>query len=301
MKSYIATNTESGRLDSIAAELSGLSRSKIAKAIKEGLVTLNGAKALVKTPVSSGDTIEIDDAIFAVIERDRTPGTLDTIYEDDDTLVINKPAGLLVHDAPGNTSSTLVDTLIALYPSIATVGEPDRPGIVHRLDKEASGVLIVAKTEKAHAFLKRQFMDRETVKRYTVLVEGQLEKSEGVIDFSIERSTAHGRMAAKPPSQGGKEALTRYTVEKMFTHHTLCDVLIETGRTHQIRVHFFALKHPVAGDTLYRMRGHKVRDIGRLFLHARELTITLPSGELRTFTAPLPKELLAVLEDVSTL
>lgn len=301
MKTFIATNEESGRLDSIAAELSGLSRSKIAKAIKDGLVLLNGEKALVKSPTKAGDKVEVDDSLYVVIERDRTPGTLNVLYEDNDVVVINKPAGLLVHDAPGNTESTLVDTLVARYPEIAQVGESDRPGIVHRLDKEASGVLIIAKTQPAYEFLKQQFMDRDTEKRYTVLVEGELEKPQDTINFSIERSTAHGRMAAKPPSQGGKEAITHYVVSKKFTHHTLCDVLIETGRTHQIRVHFFALNHPVVGDTLYRMRGHKVRDIGRLFLHARELTINLPSGERQTFTAPIPVELERVLEDVATL
>lgn len=302
MKSYTSHNIDTGRLDSIAAELSGLSRSKVAKGIKLGLVTLNGAKALVKTPVHKGDAVELDDSLFTVLERDRTPGTLNVIFEDDDVVVINKPAGILVHDAPGNAQSTLVDTLVAVYPQMKGVGEDEnRPGIVHRLDKEASGVLIIAKNQKAYEFLKKQFMDRETVKRYTVLVEGVLERPVGVIDFSIERSTQHGRMAAKPLNQGGKEAITRYEVIKQYTHHSLCDVLIETGRTHQIRVHFFALTHPVVGDTLYRLRGHKVRDIGRLFLHARELTITLPSGEKKTFNAPIPEALQAVLDDVSTL
>ena len=301
MKIYIAQNAQPARLDIIAAELSGLSRSKIAKAIKAGHVLLNDEKALVKTFVQAQDKIAIDESVFAVIERDRTPGALDIIYEDEYVVVINKPSGLLVHDAPGNTESTLTDTLVAKYPDIVGVGESDRPGIVHRLDKEASGVLIIAKTQKAYEFLKTQFMERDTEKRYTVLVEGVLDRPDGTIDFSIERSNYHGRMAAKPPNQGGKDAITHYTVLNRFTHHTLCDVLIETGRTHQIRVHFFALKHPVVGDTLYRLKGHKVRDIGRLFLHARELTITLPSHEKKTFSAPLPSRLQAVLDEVSKL
>lgn len=301
MKAFTAINSEAGRLDSTAAELSGLSRSKIAKGIKLGQVTLNGAPALVKTPVNAGDVIEIADEMYAVVIRDKTPGTLNIIFENDDCLVINKPAGLLVHDAPGNVSSTLVDTLVAKYPTIASVGEADRPGIVHRLDKDASGVLIIAKTQEALDFLKKQFAERQTVKRYIVMVEGKLEKTEGVLDFSIERSTQHGRMAAKPESQGGKVAITRYSVKEQYAHHALLDVVIETGRTHQIRVHMFAINHPVVGDVLYRNRGEKVRAIGRFFLHATELTITLPSGEEKTFNAPLPPELEAVKAELAAM
>lgn len=299
MKTFTATNEEADRLDRIAAELSGLTRSQVQKAVKAGLVLLNEEAAPVKALVESGDVISFDDSLFEVVERDKTPRPLNIIYEDADVIVINKPAGLLVHDAPGNTDSVLTDSLLAHHPAIAEVGDPHRPGIVHRLDKDTSGILIVAKTPAAYGWLKGQFMERETVKKYTTLVMGVLDKLHDTINFTISRSKSHGRMAAKPPSQGGKEAITHYTVIKQYTHHTLCDVTIETGRTHQIRVHFFALNHPVVGDTLYRVRGQKLRDIGRLFLHARELTITLPSQERMTFEAELPQELEAVLEDVA--
>lgn len=299
MKTFTATNEAAERLDKIASELSGITRSQVQKAIKSGHIQLNGEDALVKSPVEASDVISFDDSLFEVVERDTTPQPLNIIYEDDDVIVINKPAGLLVHDAPGNTESVLTDSLVVHHPPISEVGDPHRPGIVHRLDKDTSGVLIVAKTPAAFGWLKSQFMDRETVKKYTTLVMGVLDKLHDTINFTISRSKSHGRMAAKPSSQGGKEAITHYTVIKQYTHHTLCDVTIETGRTHQIRVHFFALNHPVVGDTLYRVRGQKLRDIGRLFLHSRELTITLPSQERMTFEAELPQELEAVLEEVA--
>ncbi len=302
MKTYQPKNEDLQRLDSVAAELTGLSRTKIQKAIKSDLITVNGEKALVKTQVNHLNSIEIDDTLFEERKRDTTPPELNILFENDDVIVVNKPAGLLVHDAPGNTDPTLVDGLVAYAPEIASVGDdPQRPGIVHRLDKFASGVLITAKNQESFEFLKQQFKDRKTTKKYSVLVEGKMEKQTDTIDFSIERSKSTGRMAAKPESQGGKTAITHYDIVKQYPHHALLDVRIETGRTHQIRVHMFSIGHPVVGDTLYRIKGKTPRDIGRLFLHARELTIALLGDEEMTFSAPLPKVLEDVLNEIPKL
>lgn len=302
MKSYIIQEEVSGRLDSVLAEVSELSRSKIQKAAEKGLILVNGEKALKKTLVEPGDKVEVDESVFEVIERSSEAGKLDILFENEDVLVINKPAGILVHDAPGNTDSVLTDSLLAHCPEMAKVGDDSiRPGIVHRLDKQASGVLITAKNQASFEHLKAQFKDRKTTKKYTVLIEGVLDKPADTVTFPIARSKSHGRMAAKSEEQGGREAITHYLVTEQYPHHSLLDVKIDTGRTHQIRVHMFSLGHPVVGDTLYRIRGQRVRDIGRLFLHARELTIEVPDGTTMTFEAPLPDELKAVLEDIPKL
>ncbi|MBU0613711.1 RluA family pseudouridine synthase, partial [Patescibacteria group bacterium] len=224
---------------------------------------------------------------------------LNIIFEDEDVIVINKPSGLLVHETDTSSEHTLVDNLVNYLPSIASVGDdPKRPGIVHRLDKAASGVLIVAKNQAAFEHLKNQFKEKLTEKYYTVLVEGQMSKDHDTITLPISRSKIHGRMAAKPESQGGKVAITHYDVKTAYPHHTLLDVKIDTGRTHQIRAHMFAIGNPVVGDTLYRQKGMKIMDIGRLFLHASRLVITLPSGVKETFEAPLPEKLQIVLDSI---
>ena len=202
MPTYTPKNSEPQRLDSVATELLALSRTKVQKAIKAGQILLNGEPVPVKPLVTSEDTINVSDDVFYIPERDTSPPDLDIIFENDDVLVVNKPDGILVHDAPGNVSPTLVDGLLAHCPQMKEVGDDAaRPGIVHRLDKYASGVLITAKTQAAFAHLKKQFSERLTTKKYTVLVENRMEKLEDTIDFSIERSKSTGRMAAKPRSQ----------------------------------------------------------------------------------------------------
>ena len=201
-----------------------------------------------------------------------------------------------MHPTTTSIAPTLLDAVIAHTPAIKHVGDdPSRSGIVHRIDKEASGILIIAKTSAAFQALKAEFKERRVEKHYTVLVQGAVRDDNGTIDFPIARSNSKARMAARPKSQEGKEAITHYTVLERFTTSTLLDVKIETGRTHQIRAHFFALGHSVAGDPLYKQKGIKPVPSPRLFLHARELTITLPDGERKTFTAPLPAELTAFL------
>lgn len=303
MKSLNLEITAPARLDKALADALSLSRAKVQRAIENGLVTVDGEQAKANLKVTAENTIAYDPIILEKKKKStKPPPPLVVIYEDDDVVVVNKPAGLLVHETDTSTEPTLVDALLMHDPAIAGVGDdPKRAGLVHRLDKAASGVMIVAKTAEAFEHLKLQFFGRIAKKKYSVLVRGVMDDATGSITFSIARSKSHGRMAAKPESQGGKPALTRYEVVKQYPHHALLDVAIETGRTHQIRAHMFAIDHPVVGDTLYRQRGLKPRDIGRIFLHARELTIKLPSGEEKTFTAPLPKELEAVLEDIPKL
>jgi 23S rRNA pseudouridine1911/1915/1917 synthase len=221
---------------------------------------------------------------------------LPILYEDDDVIVFEKPAGVLVHPAPGQKGPTIVDALVEHAPQMKTVGEdPSRPGIMHRLDKLASGLMIAAKTQPAFEHLKRQFAERKTKKEYVALVYGRLPKDTGTINFPLSRSRKTGKMIAMPKgSEEGKEAITHYEVLDRFKTATLVKVTIETGRTHQIRSHFRAIDHPLVGDPLYfkkKMKNIRRIDLPRLFLHAERLTIRLPSGETKTFTSALPVEL----------
>lgn len=288
------------RLDRVASQALGLSRTQVQKAIKNGQILVNDEISTVKRLVNNDSVITYDKILVQPKIRTKHAAVkLEILYEDDDVIVINKPAGLLVHSTETSDEPTLVEALVAYDPAIAEVGaDKDRAGLVHRLDKATSGIIIAAKTQDAYDHLKKQFKDRKTTKRYTALVRGKIEKDHDIIDFTIGRSKSNGRMASRPRSQGGKEAITHYDVVTRFPHHSLLDIRIETGRTHQIRTHMYAIEHPVVGDTLYRQKGIKPMDIGRLFLHARELTITLPSGEEKTFKSPLPKELETILETI---
>lgn len=293
MKTVQLTNETPQRLDIALAGALSLSRSKLQQAIKDGHIFVDGNPATPHTPVTLANVIT-----FADVVTDPAKGpegllpTLDILYEDADVVVLNKPAGVLVHPAQEHNEYTLADALLAAYPAMAEVGDAShRAGLVHRLDREASGVIIAAKTKAAFQHLKTQFANRLTTKKYTVLVLGKVRDEAGTISFPIARSASHGRMAARPQSQEGRDAVTHYDVLERFPQCTLLDVHIETGRTHQIRAHFFALQHPVVGDTLYVQRGMKLMEIDRLFLHARALTVTLPNGEEKTFTAPLAPEL----------
>ncbi len=304
MKTIQATNEEPERLDKALAGLLGVSRSSVAKMIKAEKVSVDGEVGSVKTLITLGQKISYDESLLKKKAVTGKPPELDIIFEDDDVLVINKPAGLLVHKNDSSHEPTLADALVLRNPDVKDVGDhPDRPGIVHRLDKAASGVMITAKNQPAFLHLKDQFKSRKTTKKYTVLVHDVVEKTVDTIDFPIERSKNTGRMAAKPHSQGGRKAITHYEVVKRYGHHTLLDVTIETGRTHQIRAHMFAIGHSVVGDILYAQKNSKTIDIpangragGRIFLHARELTIKLPSGQETIFEAPLPDDLTKLLE-----
>ncbi len=225
---------------------------------------------------------------------------LNIIYQDKDVLVLNKPAGLLVHRAEGKDEVTLADLLLKEFPEVKGVGEhPDRPGIIHRLDQDVSGVMVVARNQAAYEFLKKQFVERTMHKQYIALVHGKIMKDEGEIHLVIARSRPKARMVARPDTQAGREAKTYWEVLDRFKNFTLMQVRIETGRTHQIRVHFHAIGHPLMGDPIYHIKRTHRKDIGRVFLHAQKLTLTLPSGEEKTFEAPMPEELTAILKDLA--
>lgn len=290
MKKIVVQGTAAARLDVALAKELAVSRAEAQRMIKDGRVTVDGTAAKAHAQVAPGATLGIAPSSKPPRAKDPLP-KLDILFENDDVLVVNKPNGLLVHPTHASTEPTLLDAAVAHFPAIKKVGDDaSRSGIVHRLDKEASGVLIVAKTNKAFKFLKEEFKGRRVEKHYTVLVQGTVRDDHGTIDFPIARSNSRARMAARPKSQEGKDAITHFEVIKRFTTSTLLDVKIETGRTHQIRAHFFALGHSVVGDPLYRQRGKAVPS-PRLFLHARELTLTLPDGDRKTFTSPLPPEM----------
>ena len=301
MNTKIRHDSAPERLDTALAKHLGVSRAKAQRAIKDGRVFVNGSAAKAHALLATDAVIEVSPEVIADTQHADIP-KLEIIFENDDVLVVNKPAGLLVHPTLASHEPTLMDAAVIHDPKIKGVGgDSTRSGIVHRLDREASGVMIVAKNDRAHRFLKAQFKERKTDKHYTVLVLGKVKDQHGTINFPIARSTTHARMAARPLSQEGKDAITHYEVVKRFTTSTLLDVHIETGRTHQIRAHVFALGHPVAGDKLYVRKGVKPVAAPRLFLHATSLTVTLPEGETKTFTSPLPAALEQALTDLKPL
>ena len=224
---------------------------------------------------------------------------VDVIYVDENVIVVNKPAGMVVHPGAGNTQDTLVNAILHRWPEIARVGEAGRPGIVHRLDKETSGVLILARNETAYNWLVRQFKSRKTKKTYLALVDGEPPTPTGRVEAAIGRDEKNRQRMAVVYGDKGKNAITEYQTLERYADHTLLEVQPLTGRTHQIRVHMAFLGCPVTGDRIYGRR-KKSLDIPRFFLHAHKLTIKLPGEEEPTeFTAPLAadlKEILTTLE-----
>lgn len=277
----------------LATHLSELSRSRIQQLAAQGLVTVNGRPAKANTKLSAG--MEIAITLPAAVENTpvATDIPLDILFEDDCILVLNKPAGLVTHPAAGHTNDTLVNALLFRYPAIAAL-DAERPGIVHRLDRDTSGVMVVAKTAAAQKDLQAQFKARTVEKIYLALVHGVPGTPQGIIDVPLGR---HPQQRQKFAARAdGKPARTRYTVAETFAEYSLLRITLETGRTHQIRVHLAWLGYPVAGDTVY---GHKKNRLGlpRQFLHAHQLAFAHPlTGEKMRFTAPLPPALASVLE-----
>jgi 23S rRNA pseudouridine1911/1915/1917 synthase len=290
-----------------------LSRSAVQRLVDAGLITVNGARTDAAHKVGRGDEIvvRIPPPAVATVEAENIP--LSIVYEDADLIVIDKPAGLVVHPAAGHDRGTLVNAVLAHAPDLRGVGGEARPGIVHRLDKDTSGLIVVAKHDAAHHELQRQFKARSVKKVYLALVEGHVEPAEGVVDAPIARDRVHRKRMAV--ALDGRPSRTRYRVLKVFgagveastrtqmlpgqIEYTLVEAYPETGRTHQIRAHFAWLGHPLVGDTVYGRRKPSL-SIPRHFLHAARLTLRLPSsGEEYTFVSPLPEDLAQVLESLS--
>lgn len=291
------------RIDAwLAKRLPDVSRSRIQKWIKAGAVLRNGAKATPHDPLEENDEIVVAAEDVPASDAPLVPRhdiVVEVVFEDEHMVVVNKPAGLIVHPAVPGETETLANALIAKYPEIASIGDsPERPGIVHRLDREASGLLVVARTPAAFANLKSQFQSHVVKKEYVVLVDGAPPQDSGTIRLAIGRSTSGGKMAAKVVAgEDDKDAVTHYRLEEKFPKVALVTVRTETGRTHQIRAHFHALGCPVVGDTLYGRKRQGRFPSPRLFLHAKTLAFTHPTKDTQLeFHAPLPKELEDILK-----
>lgn len=273
------------RLDKSLADLTELSRSQANEAIKAGTVLVNGKLAKAKYVVKEGDVITYVLPEEEVLEYKAEDIPLDIIYEDADVAVVNKPQGIVVHPSAGHTSGTLVNALMYHVKDLSSINGVVRPGIVHRIDKDTSGLLMIAKNDKAHNALAAELKDKKSLRKYVAIVHGNLPNDRGVIEAPIGRSDKDRKKQAVTAK--GKPAVTRFTVLERFGNYTLVELQLETGRTHQIRVHMAYIGHPVAGDPLYgprkTLKGH-----GQ-FLHAKTLGFTHPTtGELVEFTAKEP-------------
>lgn len=310
MTKNFSAATDGERLDVfLKHNLAVISREKIKKAILNGLVSVDGS---VNTDpnfrLKQGQTVSADiDTAPKKLQAEKLK--LNKLFENDDFLVIEKPAGLVVHPGAGVESGTLANALIADYPEMENLGEHFRPGIVHRLDKDTSGLMLVAKNSNSFDYAKKAFKDREVGKQYIALVHGRIEKPHGFIDKPLELAPKLRKVRV---SEGGKASLTEYKVLGYFQSpqivtngsldfYTLIRVILHTGRTHQIRVHFAHVGHPLAGDTLYGKGKPLPSGLTRQFLHAARLTFRLPDGTSLDIESRLPDDLEKVLSNLKKL
>ncbi len=288
---------EGERLDRTVAMLTGWSRAEVQALVRDGGVLVSGAPASKSHRLRTGEVIEVLDTPPVAELPTAEPVPVEVVAADEAVVVVDKPAGLVVHPGPGHAHGTLVHGLLHRFPEIATVGEPERPGIVHRLDRDTSGLLVVARTEAAYVALVDALAARAVDREYVALVGGIPDARRGAIDAPIGRSTRHRtKMAVR---EGGRPARTRYEVRSTWPERDLAllDCTLETGRTHQIRVHLAAIGHPVVGDVAYGGRAGKDLGLDRPFLHAATLGFEHPiSGSPVVFTSELPPELMHALE-----
>lgn len=284
------------RLDKyVCDKFAELSRTRIQKLIASGYITVNEHVAKAGLRLNAGDRLRVILPPTPPSQLVPEAIPLSIIYEDDDLLVIDKPAGLTVHPAPGHPAHTLVNAILSRFPHLAALSDSLRPGIVHRLDRDTSGVMVVAKNSLAQADLAEQFKTRSVAKAYLVLVKGRLTPENGVIEAPIGRDPRHRKKMAIVAK--GREARTEYRVVRYIGDYTLLEVMPETGRTHQIRVHFSAIGYPVVGDKAY---GVKSAYLLRQFLHASRLGFKLPStGKYKEFKSELPPDLAQALENIA--
>ncbi|MEX2547333.1 MAG: RluA family pseudouridine synthase [Chloroflexota bacterium] len=286
------------RADRVVADVLGLSRSYVQRLIGEGRLTLDGQQVKSNMVVSPGVNLELDIPEHVPITLEAEDIALDVVYEDEDVLIINKPAGLVTHPSPGHSSGTLVNALLARggVEAYGAVAGDERPGIVHRLDRDTSGVIVIARNDRAQTALMAQLKARRVKKTYLALVQGSVPAEVGRIEAPIGRDPRqYSRMAVV---SGGKVAVTGYRVRERFVGWTLLEVDLHTGRTHQIRVHLSSIGHPIAGDPVYATGAARRGPDGleRLFLHSWRIEFVSPSSEkLIRAEAPLPAELESVL------
>jgi 23S rRNA pseudouridine1911/1915/1917 synthase len=280
--------TERIRLDKYLTAVSELSRTRIQDLAEKGLITLNGKAAKSAQKVKAGDVIACDvpEDQPTQILPENIP--LDILYEDSDIIVINKPKGMVVHPAPGNYSGTLVNALLYHCTDLSAINGTIRPGIVHRIDKDTTGCIVACKNDKAHVSIASQLEDKTCHREYLALVEGVIEDDAGRIDAPIGRDP-RDRQRMAITSVHSRNAVTHFKVVERFKHATLVDCSLETGRTHQIRVHMKYIHHPVVGDEKYGSKCKLMHTDGQV-LHAYRLTLVHPTtGKVMTFEAPLPE------------
>lgn len=288
-KITLINDNEPLRLDVfLSQEMADLSRNYIQKLISEDRVSINGSICQIKKQIVKVDDeveIIIPDPEILKIEAENIP--LEIVYEDEDVIVVNKPQGMVVHPAPGNYSGTLVNALMYFSERLSSINGVIRPGIVHRIDKDTSGLLMIAKNDKAHESLAAQLKDKSSLREYVAIVNGVVKDDNGTINAPIGRHPQDRKKMCI--LQGGREAVTHYEVITRFKYHTLVKLRLETGRTHQIRVHMAMLGYPILGDPVYGAKSERVKHDGQA-LHAKMLGFIHPStGELMTFESELPE------------
>lgn len=292
MSDYVITD-QTGRIDKVLTTLEpGITRSQLKNLINDGHVTVNGQAVKPKYKVQAGDKISLVKPEPQSLELTPENIPLDIVYEDDDVIVVNKPQGMVVHPAPGHPDHTLVNALLYHSP-LSTINGTFRPGIVHRIDKDTSGLLMVAKNDLAHQSLAEQLRNKTNKREYLALVYGQIKEDEGTIDAPLGRNPQDRKKQAVV--KGGRHAVTHFKVIKRYDNFTLVKCILETGRTHQIRVHMKYIGHPLVGDPLYGPR--KVIGKNGQFLHAALLGFKHPrTGKEMVFEAPLPENFQKMLD-----
>lgn len=268
--------------------LSDFSRTHLAKIIEENLVKVNGSIAKSSLKVKTGNVVEIEIPEVKPLEIKKEDIPLDIVYEDDDILIINKPQGMVVHPAPGHNEGTLVNAILAHCENLSGINGVARPGIVHRIDKDTSGLICVAKNDKAHICLSEQLKTHEMARTYIALVKGVIKENSGEINLPIGRDS-HNRQKMAVTRENSKEAVTYFKVLERYSDHTLVECNLKTGRTHQIRVHFAYIGHPVEGDPLYYGKKFDTVYSGGQLLTAVGLKLKHPSnGKIKEFRVELP-------------
>lgn len=291
-KLTITAEKSASRLDKFLADNTDLSRSFAAKIADEGGVSINGKTAAKKNAVKVGDIIIADIPEPNILEAVPQNIPIDIVYEDNSVIVVNKPQGMVVHPAPGNPDGTLVNGLL-YHCQLSSINGVIRPGIVHRIDKDTSGLLVIAKTNEAHESLSKQLKERKALRKYNCIVNGNIKEDSGTINKPIGRHPYDRKKMAVV--MGGRDAVTHFNVLERFGQYTFAECILETGRTHQIRVHMASISHSIVGDSVYGVKKESFKTNGQL-LHAKTIGFVHPqTGKLMQFDSELPDYFKTVL------